>query len=439
MESSKTYLTRADWADDVKRAINDFIDDYDEKDKGYAVFDFDNTITIFDIEDQILEYQIENMAFAITPDRMQEVLLSEIDDESEAFAAVAADIADAYSALWERYGGFNAAGVSDEIKEKLAKDEDWLEFNAKMINLFSLVYKLMAPQTADKWMYGRFSGMKPEEIYNLTMGNLMQNRQVETHCKVWESPDIKSRSGRVSEEWTYGINVSENMKELIRTLDANGIDVWICSASDVDAVRAGLDGFGLHDSVTGVLGMTPKTDVNGCILPEYDLESGCGYYSRPDGVWEKMERPQKAVTCEGGKVTAIRNAIAPEYEDKGPIAGFMDSEGDFAFCTEFETLKLVMCINRANRKATDGGSIIARAAIFEKLMLGYNYKAARKAGDVMYVLQGRNEQGLRCFINSNMTLLYGADEPALFTRKENAEKLEEELRNCKSVKEIIKR
>ena len=76
LKPDKKHLTRSDWADDVKGSINSFLDAYNADTAMYAVFDFDNTITVFDIEDQMLEFQIETMAFAIKPDEMERVMLA---------------------------------------------------------------------------------------------------------------------------------------------------------------------------------------------------------------------------------------------------------------------------------------------------------------------------------------------------------------------------
>ncbi len=431
LKRNKRYLSRPDWADDVKEAVNYFIDACGGDPDAYAVFDFDNTVTVFDIEDQMLEYQIENMAFAVGPDSLKRVMLSGAKGCGEYFAAAACDAAAAYSILWDRYGGFTAAGLDRVRREAVMQDRIWLEFNVKMIEMFRIAYRELSAEAADRWMLHRFCGMTPEEIYGLALKTAKQNSAVETFSRKLESPkELKSEAGPVSAEWIYGISVTENMRELTEALTENGVDVWICSASDVDAVRAGVDFFGLHDSVRGVLGMTPALDPDGRCTEEYDC-MGYGYRSLPDGGWKKTKRPVMAVTCEAGKADAIRNVIAPEYGGQGPAACFMDSGGDFAFCTSFDSIRLVVCINRSDRRADDGGSIIARAALFQKIR-----KVPGKIG-TRYVLQGRNEQGMRSFLNSDRTLLFGKEEAVLFTDKDNCAELERALRCADSVSEIL--
>lgn len=80
-----------------------------------------------------------------------------------------------------------------------------------------------------------------------------------------------------------------------------------------------------------------------------------------------------------GKVTAIENALVPRC-GCGPLAGFMDSSGDFNFCTEFDSMTFVICYNRANRKITEGAGLIAVLAIYQRDTPGYDLKKANAAG-----------------------------------------------------------
>lgn len=185
--------------------------------------------------------------------------------------------------------------------------------------------------------------------------------------------------------------------------------------------------------------MTNRQDSSGKYIAEYDAENGCGFYANQDGSWPRMERPTKAQTQGTGKVTAIANAISPEYNNKGPIAGFMDSTGDFNFCTEFETLKLVVCFNRANRKVTDGGGLIAELAVYQKDTLGYDLEKANGSGDTLYVLQGRDENGKRTLRSSNSTILLGNEKETLFKNADNFAQLQKMIDEKMTTKDILDR
>lgn len=410
-------LNRNDWSDDVRKALNDLMVTYGKygtspDESPYAVFDFDNTSSIFDVEEQLAIYQLQLMAFAVEPDEITDVLLSGLQDVNRDLSEFGygkgslkdwiADISDAYEALWTKYGPFSSTGVDTKTRKELENDPEWQEFSTKMRALYSFVYDAQSSIVAYPWVTWWFTGMTEDEIYNLATACYTGYKDIDTSIVTWTSPEsIPSRIGVVSYSWTSGIQVTDNIRELWRALDSNGIDVWICSASCTGAIRAAIDTFGLHDFCTGILAMTNKTDDKGKYLAEFDYENGCGYHADRNGKWIRMDLPIKAQTHGVGKVIAITNAISPQYDGHGPIAGFMDSTGDFNFCTEFKTLKVVVCFNCANRKVTDGGGLIAELATYQKDALGYDLKKATTAGDTLYVLQGRDENGKRTDTGEN--------------------------------------
>ena len=446
-------LEQEDWADDVKTALNDLlsiygIDSETPAEKPYAVFDFDNTCSIFDVEELFVVYQLQIMAFAIKPGEMKEVLLTDLNDPDKDLTDLGYgkgslndwidDIVNVYMALWEEYGPFTAAGVPKDRLDEMQRDARWQEFSTKMRALYSLVYDAQSADVAYPWVTYWFTGMTEEEIYDLTVKSLAEYKDVDTSFVTWTSPEnMESKTGIVSCEWISGIQVTDNIKELWRALKDNGIDVWVCSASCTGVIRAAIDTFGLHEYCTGMLAMTNKMDESGRYIAQCDIETGCGFYANEDGSWTQMTRPTKTQTQGVGKVTAIANAIAPDYGGHGPIAGFMDSSGDFNFCTEFETLKLVVCFNRANRKVTDGGGLVAEVAVYEKDTLGYDLDGANAVGDTLYVLQGRDENGKRTLRNSNRTFRIGSKEETLFYNSDNEMQLQQMIDERMTVQDIL--
>ena len=339
--------------------------------------------------------------------------------------------------LWDKYGPFTAEGVDPKTAEKLADDPYWKEFAVKIPVMYESIDTICSHEISYPWMTYLFAGMTEDELYGLTSRALKEYSSKETSEVTWNtSGKISSKTGPASYTWTSGVTVTDNMVELWKALDENGIDVWVCSASATGVIKAAIDHFRLHDYCTGMLGMTDKTDSKGRYINEYDYDTGCGYYAEDKG-WKRMDRPIKAQTQGKGKVTAVANAVAPEYGGHGPIAGFMDSTGDFNFCTEFETLKLVVCFNRATRAVTEGGGLIAEVAVYQKDSLGYDLAKANEAGDTLYVLQGRDENGKRAFRNSRSTLRYGKSEETLFKNEENYAELELFKKDGLTTEEII--
>ena len=258
--------------------------------------------------------------------------------------------------------------------------------------------------------------MSDDEIYALSKASHEAFKDVETSIVNW--------GGERPCSWTSGISVTEELKDLWKSLKDNGIDIWVCSGSQLEQVRAAVDVFGLHDFCTGILAVPTKYD-----------SSTAGYLALPGGQWKRDSLETGSYTWCEGKVTAINNALVPRY-GHGPDAGFMDSSGDFHFCTEYSSLKLVVCFNTADKAPTDGAGLVAETALYERDALGYDLKKANKAGDTFYLLQGRNENGMRSLNASNATIKYGSRNQILFKGEENQaflDKLKSEKPTVKAI------
>lgn len=455
-EKISVHLERDDWADDVKAAVNDLVEMYGVNSEGYdpakppyAVFDFDNTCSIFDVEEQLAVYQLEVMAFAFDPAKLPDVLKTELGDLAEdrtdlgygkgSYQDWIDDITGAYTKLYEKYGPFTPAGLDAEKQKEVQADPQWQEFATKMRAMYDLVYDAESADVAYPWVLYWFTGMTEDEVHALATASHTKYKAVETSEVTWKTPeeiDKTSKVGAVEYTWTSGTQVPANVVELWKVLQANGIDVWVCSASATDPIRAAIDVWDMHQYVTGVLAMTNKLE-EGKYINAYDYETGYAWLNQ-EGKWVKdTANPTKSQTQGVGKVTAVDNAIYVRY-GYGPIAGFMDSTGDFNFCTEYKSLKMVICYNRASRKVTDGGGLVAAIAMYQRDDLGYKDLAtANAAGDTLYVLQGRDENGMRTLRKSNATLRFGKTEELLFRDENNEAQLKYMKDNKLSTKEYM--
>ena len=163
----KNRLARDDWNEEVKNAVNDLLDLYGSQGETsesqlYAVFDFDNTCSIFDMEEQTVVYQLQTMAFEISPDEMKEILLTGIPDVLDDLSAyglfegsfddIAGDISSAYKVLWEKYGPFTNNGVDNEIRNLLKEDDYWKEFAVKILVMYDSIGEVCSHDVAYPWM-----------------------------------------------------------------------------------------------------------------------------------------------------------------------------------------------------------------------------------------------------------------------------------------------
>ncbi|NLD23767.1 MAG: hypothetical protein GX670_06015, partial [Bacteroidales bacterium] len=271
-EVATTYVERDDWDAFVKTNVNAFMDmyghgsnNYDEN--SYVVFDFDNTCSIFDIEEQLAVYQLQQMAFVFTPEDAEKILLTELGDAQmlrgtdysevdSSYNDWVTDITAAYSYLYDTYGPFTAKGLDDEAVIKVQADPQWIEFATKMRAMYDLVYDSESASVAYPWVLYWFTGMTEEEVYDLALASHNYYGAVETSEVTWSTSLEGSKVGAVEYTWTSGTGVPENIKELWAALQANGIEVWVCSASGIDPIRAAIDAFGLHEYCTGAIAMS---------------------------------------------------------------------------------------------------------------------------------------------------------------------------------------
>lgn len=427
------------WAPDVGKAIDDFIAANAGKGK-YVVFDFDNTTCIFDIEETGRFHQLSTMSFAMTPGKMEEVLSTGLENWDEGkYADWITDIVSAYGHLWDRYGPFTPDGIDDSMMERVHADAYWQEFATKLAMMYSHVAAYESSSAYLVWYLHWFHGMHPRQMYSLMRRSHAYFSSIPTESRTWTSPEgVESRLGRVVLEWKAGLSVTDDVRELWRRLHEADIDIWVCSASGMDHVTAAVDEFGLHEYCTGVMAMTMNRAEDGTYECGYGYDESYAMVAIPGGGWIRDVRMTGSITFDSGKVRSIENVLVPRY-GCGPSAGFGDSTGDFNFLTEFSSLQIVVCFNRGDRRVTDGGGLIAEVALYEAGVLGYDYSKAVSAGDTLYLLQGRDENGYRMLVPDSRSLRHGEREPGLLADGDNYSQLEYFTMNGLSVRQIFDR
>ncbi|WP_101912023.1 haloacid dehalogenase-like hydrolase [Megasphaera vaginalis (ex Bordigoni et al. 2020)] len=417
----------------VKTALNAFLKtygntspDYRIENRPYAVFDFDNTTSVMDVEEQLMIWQLDHLAFAVAPEKMEDVLKTGIpaakldltygaDDGSGKKVSIRSAIADAAKAYGELYAGGYVSVAGREQPASVRRSGSYQEFAAKMRWLYDAIGETMDASVSYPWVTYWFTGMTPEQVHALAYqcdSYYGDPAKGQTWTKgAYASPkDYVSAAGPVTVSFKQGITVTPEIRELYAALDANGIDTWINSASPLDVVRAAVDYFRIP-GVDGIVAMTNKKDEQGRYINAYDYD----LHAQTQGV---------------GKAETIDSVIRPLYHGRGPAFAAMDSQGDFNFCTEYKDTKLVLVLNR---KRSDDAALCAAAALWQKEK-GIGLVAAGEQGDTLYVLQGRNE---------NTGSLWATEETRLLGKKENAGLSDkgkaalQELRQGKSIRDML--
>ncbi len=386
-------LRKKNWDPTAYLALSKLIKDYGKSNpnynsnkKPYAVFDWDNTSAFNDVEENTLLYQLENLKFNVTPDKLDEILKKDIPKDSFAVKndegkpinidLIATDIISDYTYLYNNYEGLKGKESLSKIKGSL----QYKDFVVKMRFLYEAIGKTFSPDVSYPWVIYLFTGMNKSEVQKLA----------EESIDYWESHSVKElhlqspkelpgKAGIVSLNCYVGLRGIREMQNLYATLMDNGFDVYICSASFVDVVKTFAStpkyGYNIHED--HIIAMELERDKNGIILDEYRK----GYDQ----------------TQNEGKTKNIKRFLVSKY-GYGPILVGGDSSGDYAMLKDFPDTKIGIIINRCK----DG-------KIGELSRVAVQSKGSMKA---KYFLQGRNENNGK-FIPRSASILYGSNTPKL--------------------------
>ena len=391
-------LTPGKWAPNTYKSMQKLIDEngvkspsYNSSKKPYVVFDWDNTAIMNDTEEALYQYQIENLAFKLTPAEMGDLVRKNVPkdpflkDYNNAAGqavnvdAIADDIVSSYTYLYENYVGLKGLMSLADIK----KTDEYLDFRAKMYYAYEAIGDTFGTKVSYTWVLFFFKNMTTAEVSALAEKSNDYNLGQAISKVKWFSPaSLPGKAGVVGVSHNTGLRLTVEIADLMHTFRNNGIDVYVCTASleDVVAAFATNPKYGYSLPRANIIGMR-LTKVNDVTQDTY-LN---GY-------------PQ---TAEGGKTVVLKSLLASKKGyDPLFIAG--DSNGDWNMMVDFPGIKRVLIVNRL-RSGKKIGALSAEAA------------ATIGKPNAKYLLQGRNEHtGL--WMPSEEMLKYGKDTPALIAK-----------------------
>ena len=377
VKKEEQVLERGQWEDKLYKKLSNVIKEngkssskYDESAKPYAVFDWDNTTVINDIGEATFTYQIENLGFKMTPEELDKAIRTNIpeDDFTEEhnnkegkpvnIHKIAKDIVSDYTVIYNEYKGFNGSKSLEEVKEL----DEYKDFSAKLRYLYEAIGGTFSSDISYPWVTYLFTGMTSEEVQALTEKAIDRALEEDLVFETWESPEgLKGESGQITVTFKRGVRSVKEMQNLYKTLMANGIDVYICSASYIDVIipYASNSKYGYNIPKENVTGMRLKKDDKGVIQPEYDTN-----YAQTQGE---------------GKTETIKKLIAVNHDNQEPILIAGDSNGDYAMLKDFPKLQMGIIFNLL-RDPSKGIGLLQTKAIET-----YGQE------DALYYLQGRDE------------------------------------------------
>ena len=385
-------LDQGRWAPNTYKAIQNLIDvngikstGYNPNQKPYAVFDWDNTCVFNDTEESLIMYQINHLAYKMTPEEFSAAIRINVpssdfkegyenaDKEKINIEKIGSDIYSDYKYLYYNYKEFNAGGTKT-LAEIQATDQ-FTDFRAKVWFLYYAVDDTFGYEVSWPWLLYFFQNMTPKELTDLTTKSIDNALGEGIGTVTYTSPaTLKGNAGVVSNTFKTGLRITPEITNLMNTLRSNGIDVYICTASLDDVIRSFVSNprYGYNVPKENVLGMKLENNINGSYKAKI------------------VDRNTWEINGMHGKAVNIRSMLTQKY-GADPILICGDSDGDYEMMTELNP-KAVLVVNRLK-----GGNIGTVSKLAAESIGNPNAK---------YLLQGRDEY-TGMWIPSEKTLKFG--------------------------------
>lgn len=310
VEKKEIQLPQANWEPATHKALYQAIENAQTGD--YAVFDFDNTLAIGDISDAVFQYQVENLQFAFSNEDCFTVFTSAIPN----IDSVLNDNGVTYRTLATRASS-HLAELRLMSSDTFRTSQAFLDFRAEMQAMISYAYTAYGDDAGNLTLFGLMVGMTDAEQRQLAL-NAADVALARTAMSIehWEN-DL------VSMPVVRGFGITNEMRSLVKALQAAGVRVCVCSASSQPMVEA-LAKREFSIDASDVYAIRFQNDENGrmtqCYLPDYP------------------------VTLKSGKVDCINRYM--RHNGRAPLLVAGDSRGDHDVLTAFDDMKLGLIIDK---------------------------------------------------------------------------------------------
>ena len=332
----------------------------------YAVFDWDNTAIMNDTEDALFMHQINTLAFKLTPKEFGDIVRQNV--PAGAFTAdyknsegrvvtledIAADLDADYAWLHANY----IAAKGPKTLEAIRETPQFLDFRTKLYYAYEAVNDTHGVSVGYPWVVYFLANMTVGEVTALTEQSNDLGLGAGLVRTTYTSPAATpGRSGVVSVKHFHGLRLTTEIASLMNALRANGIDVYVCTASleHVVGVFASLPKYGFH---------VPRANVLGLRLEERD------------GMLVNQYRKDWPLTWGPGKTVAIQRELVAS-KGYGPVFVAGDSDGDYDMLHDFADTQLGLIVNRLKKGKI--GELSQLAAV------------TAAVAEPRYLLQGRQE------------------------------------------------
>lgn len=298
----------------------------------YAVFDWDFTCVFYDTQDNLLDFQIRNLEFKMNPEEFSKAIRFETPQDSPTNVCnlagkkltskeLAADVDTAYKFIFTHCEKFAGNGSLENILQT----EMYKNFSTKLLLLTKAVASVSETDIAEL----ASTGFTLQEYKILAEKAIDFALQEKIHLLKLRSSDLEQgHCGICETELRRGIRLQPEMQNLIKILNKNGIETYICSASQKENVEvfASSSKYGYNIKPQNVFARRRFFDKNGKLTLKRNLNFGFPHRQ--------------------GKTKTIEDFIMQKHEGKPPVLIAGDSDGDYYMMEHFEKTALLLIFNR---------------------------------------------------------------------------------------------
>lgn len=341
---------------------------YTAASRPYIVLDWDNTSIMNDCAANLFVYQIDRLAYKLTPAEFSRVIRTGIPNLYRHFAGRHRTVNGAVITPHQVFSDLDAhyLKLTQMMKTmepgELKLTDVFQDFKAKMIFLYYALDDTFGADISYKWTMYLFVNYTPDELVQIATQSHIYNLDRPLSIITFTSPpDMRTRAGGVSAIHRQGVRIQLGILDLVQLCKKHGIDVYVCTASLEDIVAA--------------FACNP--------LFEYDIPRdnviGMRLATR-DGRYIPSYQPNYAFNYRKGKRENVSELIAKTRGGRGPLIVGGDSDGDWEMLSGFGDTRAGLILN----KFRDGSGIAVGS---------FNAARSQQMKDPAprYLLQGRNE------------------------------------------------
>jgi len=372
-DTASSLLAEGNWFPENRAFLERWLREVSRREiesRPIAAFDWDNTSVFNDASEQLFHYQLDRLALKLAPEQLAELLPAEINGLTRtasglSLADLREDALAAYSTLWP--------DIERGAVEQARARPEHRDFRARMVQFYeeTLNTEGIGADRAFPWLVRLFAGYTPEEVRVLTRAALAERLTCETRIEQWRT-ETDGRCGPYRREVGRGLCAHPEMQDLMRALNAAGVEVFVISAGAEWVVEAAAEVMGYPLDPDHVFGMRVVQGAEGRLTSEVPP-----YERYP-------------VTYRRGKAELVTRVL---QRPALLVAG--DAMTDYELLTALPETEISLVINR-----NKGGAMPAL----------YRQALQPAAGQRRVLLQGRDENRSR-FRKARETVPLGADAP----------------------------